>query len=879
MVQAITTISGIPAIPAIQIQDKNLQGMLDALKESVEVLTGARGDPNSRALTYGEATENGLTDLFVTNRVVETAQGSQQSVTLTGDITGIGIFSETGTVTVPTIIALPNVVCIDGGTASETYPGAVTGPYGVAVAAETPVAPTGEYCPGHTYTYLSPTTWRVTGVDATKLFRVGRRLHFIEGDNDYYGTITVSVYSASNTNLTMSMDTGSLTASVTEVCMTTGATGIWDAIVADPFSGGRINSIATGQIGATQWWVIVGNTGKLATSTDAGLTWTLRTLTTTEHLNTIAYDHTNEEFWVGGDAGVIVDSADGTTWSEDTTSIPGLGGTGNHNVVGIIWNSTNAAVEIYYKDTVSNYRSAATTDGGTTWTDYATLGQFSFNDCLEPARASAGNTTGAGKYTTTLNNTSVYVASSHTDTSWSISYGAGTGNIVSAMAIFHDGTGQSVVLGAFNGNITGSAIWTGDQTDGLFTDPINHFAWSDTHQRLVCVGDNGTIGYQDLGDKENSNAWTSVTGGFSPIAEITSVEWNTADGIFVAVAADGAICRSSTGIGPTVDAVTHDGFTLIASDPFSGGQINRIISGVIAGTVWWVAIGDNGKLYTSTDKGVTWTVRTTSTTANLLSIGYNSTDEQFVVGAVGGEFLDSTNGTTWTRDNTTIAALGHSGVDDVWGIVWSPTDALWHWIIHSNPGTAMRTYTTTNAVTTFTSRDIGIVFHAGGSSKLQATGNVIAWTSTEDTQYHIGATDTTDSVYASFADASDMMGHGFAAGTGSFTHDYIVGKADGNTYRMGSTTGGATTRHSAKPHSDTWRGFDSSTIGTKRWIGVGDNGQMWTVETAFFESGKWEEIIDPFTAHIRDVHYNATDAYWIAVGSNGQIARSPDGIS
>jgi len=131
MVQAITTVEGIPAIPDVIVEDANLQVMLDTIKESIEVLTGTRGDPNSRALTYGEASEGGLTDLFVTNRVVEAAIDTQSSITLTGDISGSGTFLEDGTVTVANFINLPNVTLISSGGAAETYPGETTGPYGV----------------------------------------------------------------------------------------------------------------------------------------------------------------------------------------------------------------------------------------------------------------------------------------------------------------------------------------------------------------------------------------------------------------------------------------------------------------------------------------------------------------------------------------------------------------------------------------------------------------------------------------------------------------------------------------------------------------------------------------------------------------------------
>ena len=84
MVTSTNVIRGIPAIPPLVSTDEELRATVDALKEAVEVLTGSRGDPDNRAVTWGEATESGQTDLFVTNRVVETI------VVEGGDVTKVG---------------------------------------------------------------------------------------------------------------------------------------------------------------------------------------------------------------------------------------------------------------------------------------------------------------------------------------------------------------------------------------------------------------------------------------------------------------------------------------------------------------------------------------------------------------------------------------------------------------------------------------------------------------------------------------------------------------------------------------------------------------------------------------------------------------------
>ena len=60
----------------------------------------------------------------------------------------------------------------------------------------------------------------------------------------------------------------------------------------------------------------------------------------------------------------------------------------------------------------------------------------------------------------------------------------------------------------------------------------------------------------------------------------------------------------------------------------------------------FVAVGDFGKIYTSTD-GITWTSRTSNVSIPLYSITY--INNMYIVGGASGVILTSTNGTTWTR--------------------------------------------------------------------------------------------------------------------------------------------------------------------------------------------------------------------------------------
>ena len=115
---------------------------------------------------------------------------------------------------------------------------------------------------------------------------------------------------------------------------------------------------------------------------------------------------------------------------------------------------------------------------------------------------------------------------------------------------FLTGTGGSrMFMGNGNGNInTGSGGSTTLILDNVtFSDPINAFANSQSHDRTVCVGNAGTIGYISDALASTVDSWTAVANGFSPLADVKCVEFNESDGMFVACANNGQICRSSNG--------------------------------------------------------------------------------------------------------------------------------------------------------------------------------------------------------------------------------------------------------------------------------------------------------------------------------------------
>lgn len=81
-----------------------------------------------------------------------------------------------------------------------------------------------------------------------------------------------------------------------------------------------------------------------------------------------------------------------------------------------------------------------------------------------------------------------------------------------------------------------------------------------------------------------------------------------------------------------------------------------------------VAVGENGRIYTSTD-GAAWTSRTSGTTADLLGVAYGGGLWVAVGTAAGDDFvITSSDGVTWTAAGTGSASFGNVVYDPAHGV-------------------------------------------------------------------------------------------------------------------------------------------------------------------------------------------------------------------
>jgi len=122
----------------------------------------------------------------------------------------------------------------------------------------------------------------------------------------------------------------------------------------------------------------------------------------------------------------------------------------------------------------------------------------------------------------------------------------------------------------------------------------------------------------------------------------------------------------------------------------TSGFGSNAINDVFYGNGLWVAVGDAGTLTTSTDS-ITWTARTANMSTNVINAVTYANSLWVAVGAGGGAtntggIIYSSDGITWTRKSQTL------GTGNTYNcVVWNGTN----WVVGRNAGTNNYLYATT----------------------------------------------------------------------------------------------------------------------------------------------------------------------------------------
>jgi hypothetical protein len=225
-------------------------------------------------------------------------------------------------------------------------------------------------------------------------------------------------------------------------------------------------------------------------------------------------------------------------------------------------------------------------------------------------------------------------------------------------------------------------------------------------------------------------------------------------------------------------------------------------------------------------------------------------------------------------DNTTLAALGTTGSFAV-SVAWYDTFAGVWWIIFQDDAAGKETRTTTDFIT-WTLRDGAIVQNSvqRGIGKGSTVDNRIFFCNVDDISYHDGALDTTDSTWFGETSGDYKIALHIENGTDGNARDMAIGSVSGLLQQIDTGVVDAATAG----QGDQINSIHKSTI-ANRWIAVGNNGSIKTLDGLAFKTGSWFPVSNPFVNHITDVHYDATDDMFIAVAQDGVICRSVDGIS
>ena len=415
-----------------------------------------------------------------------------------------------------------------------------------------------EFCPGFTYTFVSTTSWKVIAQNVTTVFAPARRCKFVKGGVVIYGTISTSVFSAGDTTMTMTMESGAILSSgITEVCITSGIDG-WQLLAPDPFAGFAINQLAVGKIGLDVFWVAVGESsggiGKIFTSTTKGVTWVERVPGTAPQgaLFSVAFDPVAVGFIVGGENFDIFTSTDGTTWAGGPNAVLDAAFSGNNTgnvyymrhdeLAGHIVFAINSDGNAY----ISNgYNNGRTPDFGVTFTDVQ--GATSISDGVKAA----------GTYFVATGNT---ISNPHRGDFQQLKYDPPTpGLILVTLAVgeFWMGEMETSNTGGWCCLTSNGRVFFSLDADAeaiidwseATTNPMEGFQPEAIAKAeflgdvLVCVGEGARIRLSaDRGD-----TWSAISNGFSVSAIITSVQYSEDDLLWMAVNDVGEIATSISG--------------------------------------------------------------------------------------------------------------------------------------------------------------------------------------------------------------------------------------------------------------------------------------------------------------------------------------------
>lgn len=440
-------------------------------------------------------------------------------------------------------------------------------------------------------------------------------------------------------------------------------------------------------------WVVVGQSGYIATAVPNLTSGTRKTSGTTQHLNGIVWAGTLGRYIAVGNNGTILLSADATTWTAQTS-----GTTIKLNAVH--W---DGAQFLAVGDGV-----ILTSPNGTAWTlrtNYLNINTNLSAVAKSPSRYVAVGAGGTIRHSVDgitwlgANQPSGTSAQTMTGVAWNGSYFVIVATSMTSVFVSTDGITWSLVNDATAVSGNTFCIWAGSRfIAGSGTGPgrtsVNATDWVQAPLRyttaaasngstvLVVGGVNTSFRGTTTFSTDGGSTWFDIA---TYPKNINAIVWSGTQ--FVAVGAGGYIATSTDGVtwvqqnsgtsesiltviwtGSKFVATANSSRVLYSDDGVVWG--NAVISGttytfygLTYGAGLYIVCGTQGKLFTSTNL-TTWTERATGTTSIWRAITYTGT--YFIMVGNGGMISVSATGTSgWTdrrTSNTTqqLNTIAHS---------------------------------------------------------------------------------------------------------------------------------------------------------------------------------------------------------------------------
>lgn len=474
---------------------------------------------------------------------------------------------------------------------------------------------------------------------------------------DGYGTINSTAFSADNTVISNTVAVG------------TGLSGANDILSVSPqyILVGNSGKIALSS-DATTWsnesvgafaftsiaydgklYVAVGSAGAIYTSID-GADWTLRTSGTTANFTRVKY--ANSKFVAVGAGGVLSSSSDGITWNTQTVA--------SFDIRSLDWSATNA-LWIIVGASGTMYRSADLS----TWSKKTVTG---LTGTIYDVHCTSAKTVIVGANGLVYTSADLSTWTSHipmtTAGLLTVKYyadralwvaGSSTGQILTStngvnwkIVSTYNGLTDSIYDQIeINGQLlfaasTGYLLSTFDLKTFTVTQPVNastNFGICGKVGKVIAVANAGKI--VESTDLVN---WTEQAS--APTANLLKAK--LVNGVYYVLGASGTYLTSYDGSTWTVRAC---------------GSSDLLDIAVNAGNTLFVAVGAGGKIYTSPDPIATtpvWTERTSGSSETLTKVLYNASN--WWVYGNNGAILKSADGIVWTNMSVAASAFSSNGI-------------------------------------------------------------------------------------------------------------------------------------------------------------------------------------------------------------------------